>query len=67
METGTPARRRPGLLAEVLLVVAVKLLLIFCLWYVFFSPEHRTEVTPDKMGDAMFGSPAAAESTHKNP
>ena len=39
-----------------LLVIACKLCIIFCLWWLFFSPEHRTTVTPDKMGDAIFSS-----------
>ena len=59
MDNTTDRRRRPGLLAEIILFVAVKLFLIFCLWYLFFSPEHRTDVTPQKMGDALLGAPAA--------
>lgn len=35
MDNTTDRRRRPGLLAEIILVVAVKLFLIFCLWYLF--------------------------------
>ena len=39
---------------ELALVIACKLLFIFCLWYFFFSPEHRTEVTPEVISDAFF-------------
>ena len=35
-------------------LIACKLLFIFCLWYFFFSPEHRTEVTPEVISDAFF-------------
>lgn len=40
--------------AELTLVIVCKLLFIFCLWYFFFSPEHRMEVTPEIVGDAFF-------------
>lgn len=39
---------------ELALVIGCKLLFIFCLWYFFFSPEHRTEVTPEVISDAFF-------------
>ena len=42
---------------ELALVIACKLLFIFCLWYFFFSPEHRTEVTPEVISDAFLNDP----------
>ena len=47
MEPRPAPKRRPQLIVEIALVIACKL---------FFSPEHRTTVTPDKMGDAIFSS-----------
>lgn len=55
MGNRTAARRRPRLIAEIALVIACKLFIIFCLWWFFFSPEHRTTVTPDSMSGAIFG------------
>ena len=59
MNPRTSPKRSPRLIAEIALVIALKLCIIFCLWWLFFSPEHRTSVTPDKMGDAIFSSSAA--------
>jgi len=56
MEPRPAPKRRPRLIVEIALVIACKLCIIFCLWWLFFSPEHRTTVTPDKMGDAIFSS-----------
>lgn len=56
MEPRPAPKRRPQLIVEIALVIACKLCIIFCLWWLFFSPEHRTIVTPDKMGDAIFSS-----------
>lgn len=49
------APRRPRLALEVAVVLACKLLFIFCLWWLFFSPEHRTDVTPEKMSNFLLG------------
>ncbi len=49
------ANRRSRLLVEIALVVAVKLFAVFCLWYGFFSPDHRTAVTPESMGEQLLG------------
>lgn len=54
-KTQPPARRRIGLLAEIAIVLACKLLFIFGLWYFFFSPEYRTDVTPDKFSEQILG------------
>ncbi|WP_302445383.1 cytochrome oxidase putative small subunit CydP [Sutterella wadsworthensis] len=56
MEPRPASKRRPRLIVEIALVIACKLCIIFCLWWLFFSPEHRTTVTSDKMGDAIFSS-----------
>lgn len=52
----TTKKRQPRLILEIAIVLACKLLFIFCLWYFFFSPEHRTTVTPDRMDELMFSS-----------
>ena len=48
------------------IVIACKLLFIFGLWYLFFSPEHRPTVTPASVGAAILGeevSPQQSQST----
>ena len=63
-EKGNSARR-PRLLFEIAAVIACKLLFIFCLWYFFFSPAHRPEVTPQTMSSVIFGD--VAETTPAKP
>lgn len=65
MEPRPASKRRPRLIVEIALVIACKLCIIFCLWWLFFSPEHRTTVTPDKMGDAIFSSAPSEVQTHR--
>lgn len=50
----TKKHRELGVRVELAVVIACKLLFIFCLWYFFFSPEHRTEVTPEVVSEAFF-------------
>lgn len=61
------AGRRPRLALEVAGVLACKLLFIFCLWWLFFSPEHRTDVTPEKMGDFLLGPAETAPAAQASP
>lgn len=63
MSDSPALRRRPRLIAEVAFFVACKLFIIFCLWWFFFSPSHRTAVTPEKMSNAIFHSAPAGESS----
>ena len=57
-EKDNSVRRRPRLLLEIAAVITCKLLFIFCLWYFFFSPSHRPEVTPQTMDSVIFGEAA---------
>ena len=54
MKTNNVSPGKSKLGREIAVVIACKLLFIFCLWYFFFSPEHRTEVTPEVISDAFF-------------
>lgn len=50
----------PATILEIAAIIAVKLLVIFTLWFLFFS--HRTEVTPQTMSKALLGAaPQAAQ------
>ena len=53
--------RRPKLIIEVAVIIACKLLFIFGLWYLFFSPEHRPTVTPASVGAAILGEQDALQ------
>ena len=46
----------PATILEIAAIIAVKLLVIFTLWFLFFSPSHRTEVTPQTMSKALLGA-----------
>ena len=52
----------PATILEIAAIIAVKLRVIFTLWFLFFSPSHRTEVTPQTMSKALLGAaPQAAQ------
>lgn len=51
--TNTPCKR-PRLGLEIATVIACKLCFIFALWFLFFSPEHRTHVDAERMSEAVF-------------
>ncbi|HEX7965476.1 MAG TPA: hypothetical protein VF651_07135 [Gammaproteobacteria bacterium] len=40
-------------------MLLLKLAAMSLLWYLFFGPSHTVRVTPDKVGTAVFGAPAA--------
>jgi len=44
---------------EIAAVLFFKLAAITLIWYLFFGPSHTVRVTPDKVGTAVFGAPAA--------
>lgn len=44
---------------ELSVVLLFKLAAITLIWYLFFGPSHTVRVTPDKVGTAVFGAPAA--------
>lgn len=56
MTKPTRSVREPRLIVEIAVVIACKLAVIFALWYLFFSPEHRTQVTPERVEKALFSS-----------
>lgn len=59
MTKSASSAREPRLIVEIAVVIACKLAVIFALWYLFFSPEHRTQVTPERVEDAIFASERA--------
>ena len=64
MKTNVIRLKKPKLIVEIALVICCKLLFIFGLWYFFFSPEHRPEVTSDVVSSVMFGNQTT--SPHNN-
>ena len=56
MEKDNLGQKKNRLIMEIAFVIACKLVLIFCLWFFFFSPEHRTIVTDDKIDEIIFFS-----------
>lgn len=50
---------RSPLRRELTLALAFKAVAIFLLYVLFFSPAHRTHVTPADMAAALAGGPAA--------
>ena len=65
MKTNPIAMKKPKLIIEIAIVITCKLLFIFGLWYFFFSPDHRPEVTSDIVGSVILGSQTT--STTPNP
>lgn len=59
--------RRPKLIVEIAIVITCKLLVIFALWYFFFSPSHRPAVTAETMDGVLLGTakPAAEAVQHR--
>lgn len=50
-----PTSRHPSLLvAEIAVILVCKLCAIFGLWYCFFSPDKRTEQTPEAVAAVFF-------------
>ncbi len=61
-----PMKRKPTVIAEIIIVICLKLLVIFGLWYFFFSPSHRPQVTAETVGDAIVGVQAEKTPSHTN-
>ncbi len=49
---------RSTLRRELTLALLFKAVAIFLLWFLFFSPAHRTHVTPADMAAALAEGPA---------
>lgn len=47
-------KRSIPLIVEIAIVIVCKLILIFTLWFYFFSPEHRPDIDSDKVSDKFF-------------
>lgn len=44
---------RPRVRRQIAWTLLVKLLALIALWALFFSPEHRVEVTPERVQDQL--------------
>ncbi|MFU0842146.1 MAG: hypothetical protein ACFWTZ_05990 [Burkholderia sp.] len=60
-----PADKLIPLKVELPIIVVCKLLLIFAMWWIFFSPDHRPEITADTVGDRIAGEAQTAQ--HSQP
>ena len=61
------AQRRGGerlLHREVAAVLFFKLAAITLIWYLFFGPNHRVNVTPDRVQQSLFAPGAGAPPAH---
>lgn len=56
MTKSNRATREPRLIVEIAVIIACKLAIIFTLWYLFFSPEHRAQITPEHVESAIFSN-----------
>jgi len=59
-----PPRRpwlRHPLARDIAVVLGIKVLALTALYLAFFSPSHRLDVTPEALGEAVYGVPPAAE------
>ncbi|MEF9943089.1 MAG: hypothetical protein RR101_04215 [Burkholderiaceae bacterium] len=60
-------RQRPGLLAEIAAVLVLKLAVITALWFAFFGPDTRVEVSPASVSRGLLDRAPAATSTPPTP
>ncbi len=54
-------RLRHPLAREIAVVLALKVVALAALYVLFFGPSHRPDLTPEAVGDAVFGPVPAAE------
>jgi len=45
--------RRPGLIVEIVAVLLIKLAVITALWFAFFGPETRVEISPASVSQGL--------------
>lgn len=59
----TLRRLRSGhpLVREIAVVLALKVVALATLYFLFFGPSQRPELTPEAVGDAVFGPVPAAD------
>ena len=59
----TLRRLRPGhpLVREIAVVLALKVVALAALYFLFFGPSQRPDLTPEAVGDAVFGPVPTAE------
>lgn len=55
------SRLRHPLAREITLVLTIKVLALAALYFTFFGPSHRPDLTPEAVGEALFGAVPAAE------
>ncbi len=48
--------RLKGLGREITIVLVIKTALLFVLWWLFFSPEHKVPVDPEVLKQVLIGS-----------
>jgi hypothetical protein len=48
--------KRPRLWREITAVLAIKVVLLACLFFAFFSPSHRTVVNRAAVSDRLLGA-----------
>lgn len=61
---GARARRAPILWQEISWVMLFKLAALTLLWYLFFGPSQRVEVTPARVQQTLFAPGPAAPPAH---
>ncbi len=54
-------RLRHPLAREIAVVLALKVVALATLYFLFFGPSQRPDLTPEAVGDAVFGPVSAAE------
>ena len=57
MKKGTRKDQEKHLTLHLWLVIGVKVLCIFLLWLVFFSPSHRPDTSATAVGNAILDRP----------
>lgn len=61
MMTVVPAANRLFLARELTWILAVKAVLLFLLWWYFFSPEHRHDVDDKQVADQLISDRKAVQ------
>lgn len=61
MITVVPTANRLFLAKELTWILAVKAVLLFLLWWFFFSPEHRHDVDDKRVADQLISDGKAVQ------
>jgi len=57
-------RVRHPLAREIAVVLAIKLVALTALYFVFFGPDHRPDLTPESVGRAILGAIPQPDAAH---